>query len=120
MTTEGRPTRAEASDAANAVEDGVDAIMLSGETAVGAFPARAAQTLDAIIRDAESGPFIDAGVLRRESAHDHARALCEAAVTLAERGDAAAIVAVTRGGGTARHLSALRPRVPILAITDRA
>ena len=53
MTTEARPTRAEVSDAANAVDDGVDAIMLAGETAAGAFPARAVQTLDAIIRDAE-------------------------------------------------------------------
>jgi pyruvate kinase len=50
---------------------------------------------------------------------DHAQALCEAAVTLAERGEAQAIVAVTRGGGTARRLSALRPRVPIFATTDR-
>ena len=54
MTHEPRPTRAEVSDAANAVDDGVDAIMLAGETAAGAFPARAVQTLDAIIRDAES------------------------------------------------------------------
>jgi len=50
---------------------------------------------------------------------DHVQALCEAAVTLANRGDAQAIVAVTRGGGTARRLSALRPRAPILATTDR-
>src|SRR5205814_5495739 len=53
MTTEPRPTRAEVNDAANAVDDGVDAIMLAGETAVGHFAARAVQTLDAIIRDAE-------------------------------------------------------------------
>ena len=52
--------------------------------------------------------------------HDHVQALCEAAVTLAERADAQAIVAVTRGGGTARRLSSLRPRAPILATTDRA
>ena len=120
MTTEARPTRAEVSDAANAVDDGVDAIMLAGETAVGAFPARAVQTLDAIIRDAESGPVLYTSVIRHHSVHDHAQALCEAAVTLAERGDAEAIVAVTRGGGTARRLSALRPRVPILATTERS
>jgi pyruvate kinase len=120
MTTEPRPTRAEVSDAANAVDDGVDAIMLAGETASGAFPARAVQTLDAIIRDAESDlPVRLSQVFRSGNEHDHAQAICEAAVTLAERGNAQAIVAVTRGGGTARRLSALRPRVPILATTSR-
>jgi pyruvate kinase len=120
MTVEPRPTRAEVSDAANAVCDGVDAIMLSGETAVGAHPARAVQTLDAIIRDAETD-FADhhsrppLGV----DAGDHAQAICEAAVTLAERGHAQAIVAVTRDGGTARRLSALRPQVPVIAATSR-
>ena len=59
MTTEARPTRAEVNDAANAVDDGVDAIMLAGETAAGAYPARAVQTLDAIIRDAEASPPLD-------------------------------------------------------------
>ena len=117
MTTEPRPTRAEVSDAANAVDDGVDAIMLAGETAAGAFPARAVQTLDAIITEAESGvpaavtPVPSAGV-------DHAQALCEAAVTLANRIGVQAIVAVTRGGDTARRLSALRPRAPIIAACD--
>jgi len=121
MTTEGRPTRAEVSDAANAVDDGVDAIMLAGETASGAYPARAVQTLDTIIRSAEAEP--PPGALQLfDSAHerDHAQAICEAAVTLAERGKAQAIIAVTRGGKTARRLSALRPHVPILAMTDRA
>jgi len=117
MTKEPRPTRAEVSDAANAVDDGVDAIMLSGETAVGLFPARAVQTLDAIIRDAELSP---ASVpVPAAGGTEHAQAICEAAVTLAERGDAQAIVAVTRGGGTARRLSALRPRAPIIAATTR-
>jgi pyruvate kinase len=121
MTNEPRPTRAEVNDAANAVEDGVDAIMLAGETAVGGYPARAVQTLDAVIRDAEAGLTIDRAVRAtdRELPNDHAQALCEAAVTLANRGDASAIVAVTRGGGTARRLSALRPRAPIIATTDR-
>jgi pyruvate kinase len=120
MTTEARPTRAEVSDAANAVDDGVDAIMLAGETAAGAFPARTVQTLDAIIRDAEATPPAESALRTRETiGSGHAQALCEAAVTLASRGDAQAIVAVTRGGGTARRLSALRPRAPIIATTDR-
>jgi pyruvate kinase len=119
MTTEGRPTRAEVSDAANAVDDGVDAIMLAGETASGAHPARAIQTLDAIIRDAESfGATGSTPVYHGGTRHDHADAICDAAVTLAAHSEAQAIIAVTRGGKTARRLSALRPHVPILAVTD--
>jgi pyruvate kinase len=117
MTVEARPTRAEVSDAANAVADGVDAIMLAGETAAGVFPARAVQTLDTIIREAEINQLRDPFV--NDSGIDHTQALCQAAVTLAERAGAQAIVAVTRGGGTARRLSALRPHAPILATTDR-
>jgi pyruvate kinase len=120
MTSEARPTRAEVNDAANAVEDGVDAIMLAGETAAGAYPSRAVLTLDAIIRDAELSSIGDVLTMRRNAVQeDHAQALCEAAVTLANHGDAHAIVAVTRGGGTARRLSALRPLAPIFATTDR-
>ena len=118
MTVEARPTRAEVSDAANAVDDGVDAIMLAGETAAGAHPTKAVHVLDAIIREAESAqgitPVTSIGV-----SGDQTQALCEAAVTLANRGDAAAIVAITRGGSTARRLSALRPRVPIIAACER-
>ena len=126
MRTEPRPTRAEVSDAANAVDDGVDAIMLAGETAVGAHPVRAVQTLDAVIRDAETIPLA-AGAAPRRRVSDfervpmiagHGRAICQAAVTLAEHGEATAIVAVTRGGKTARVLSAMRPRAPIYAATD--
>ena len=120
MTVEARPTRAEVNDAANAVADGVDAIMLAGETAAGKFPARAVQTLDAIIKDAEEGIGVwTPGHMGAPSEGDHSTALCEAAVTLAERSGAQAIVAVTRGGGTARRLSALRPHARILATTDR-
>src|SRR3954469_3224630 len=120
MTTEARATRAEVNDAANAVEDGVDAIMLAGETAAGAHPVRAVQTLDAIIRDAETAPRPE-GIQRRRAStpHDHAQALCEAAMTLADCGEAQAIVAVTRGGTTARRLAALRPAAPIIAATER-
>ncbi len=118
MRTEARPTRAEVSDAANAVDDAVDAIMLTGETATGVNPTRTVQTLDLVIRDAESidpsltivpGPdVIDV---------EHNRALCEAAVTLAKAGEAAAIVALTRAGKTARVLSAFRPNVPVFAVS---
>ena len=120
MRTEPRPTRAEVSDAANAVDDRVDAIMLAGETAAGSYPLKAVETLDAVIRDAESIETV--GAIALEDTHlltGHGRAICDAAVTLAEHANAAAIVAVTRGGKTARVLSALRPRVPILAATDQ-
>jgi pyruvate kinase len=120
MTTEARPTRAEVNDAANAVEDGVDAIMLAGETAAGAHAVRAVKTLNAIIGDAETAPIHSVPSAIPAIGHnDHARALCEAAVTLADRSAAQAIVAVTRGGTTARSLSALRPHAPIIAATER-
>jgi len=119
MRTEPRPTRAEVSDAANAVDDGVDAIMLAGETAAGAYPVRAVQTLDLVICEAESVPSSRMQMDRARSSAGHHHAVCEAAVTLAERGNAAAIVAITRGGTTARVLSALRTRVPIFAASDR-
>src|SRR5207247_3538023 len=87
--------------------------------AAGLYPARTVRTLDAIIRDSEASPFEDVSRRSSDALHnDHAQALCEAAITLANRGDAQAIVAVTRGGTTARRLSALRPRAPIIAATN--
>jgi pyruvate kinase len=81
---------------------------------------KAVETLDAVIRDAET---IDAvGSIPLEDTHllmGHGRAICDAAVTLADHAQAAAIIAITPGGKTARVLSALRPRVPILAATDQ-
>ena len=121
MRVEPRPTRAEVSDAANAVDEGTDAIMLAGETAAGAFPVRAVQTLDAIIRDAEplaTFPHVLPAIDPLVSLHGPA--LCEAAVTLATTARASAIVAVTHEGRTARLLSALRPAAPILAATAHA
>src|SRR5207244_3083824 len=120
MRTEPRPTRAEVSDAANAVDDGVDAIMLAGETAAGKFPVRAVQTLEAIIRDAETIPSYEMRERRLRRPHDdHAQAICEAACTLAEAASSQAIVAITRGGSTARRLSSLRPKAPIIAATEQ-
>ena len=119
MRVEPRPTRAEVSDAANAVEEGADAIMLAGETAAGAFPVRAVQTLDAVIRDAETIPAMERIVPATDPAGSrHGRALCEAAVTLADTAGADAIVAVTREGKTARMLSSLRSRTPVFAVSS--
>jgi pyruvate kinase len=124
MRAESRPTRAEVSDAANAVDDGVDAIMLAGETAVGLYPVKTVETLNAIIWEAERigpaqwgaiGAMLPTVEIPRTP---HAQALCEAAVTLADHSHAYAIVAITRLGNSARVLSALRPRTPIFAATE--
>lgn len=118
MRVDPRPTRAEVSDAANAVDQGADAIMLAGETAVGAYPVRAVQTLAAIVQDAESMPPAERVLPAVDPAGSrHQRALCEAAVTLSTTGQADAIVAVTSEGKTARLLSSLRPVAPIYAVT---
>jgi pyruvate kinase len=116
MRTSPRPTRAEVTDAAHAVDEGVDAIMLAGETAAGRYPVRAVETLEAIIREAEKSaivrlPFDGTG------GAEHGRAICEAAVALADRARASAIVALTEAGKTALLLAALRPAARILAAT---
>jgi pyruvate kinase len=118
MRTEPRPTRAEASDAAGAVDGGADAIMLSGETATGSYPVRSVEVLDAIIRDAES-MITSPAEFRSAAAVDHVKALSEAAVSLSRRSNAHAIVAITREGQTARLLSAIRPLAMIVAVTDK-
>ena len=111
MRTSPRPTRAEVTDAAHAVDEGADAIMLSGETAVGQYPVRCVATLSAIIGGAERVSSDDVRATR------HGLALCEAAVALAARSGAAAIIAVTKAGMTPKVLSALRPSARIIAAT---
>jgi pyruvate kinase len=105
------------SDAANAVGEGADAIMLAGETAVGAWPARTVEMLASIIVEAERTPSERVATATDPTGSLHGRALCEAAVTLATTGRADAIVAVTQEGKTARLLSALRPETRVLAAT---
>jgi pyruvate kinase len=113
------PTRAETSDVANAVLDGCDAVMLSGETSVGKYPVDAVEIMNRIILKVESEQHGLQRVLaqplgKAEGRHD---ALGRAACILAEQMDAAAIVAVTHSGQTARVLSRYRPDPAILAIT---
>lgn len=117
MRTEFRPTRAEVSDAAGAVDAGAAAIMLSGETAIGAYPVRTVQVLDRIIRHAEASPVL-VPLVPPNDGPGHLGPLCDAAVTLAGQADADAIVALTREGRTARVLSVRRPSAPVYTATN--
>jgi pyruvate kinase len=117
-----RPSRAEASDVANAVFDGSDILMLSGETAIGEYPVATVETMDRIIRDAESHAPQWSCVLADEIliTDDDAVATTQAAKALARDRDVAAIAVFTRSGRTARLMSYTRPRVPIVAFTPEA
>lgn len=117
MTRNPSPTRAEASDVANAVLDGADAAMLSGETAVGRYPVAAVEAMDRIIREAET--LSTPAVKMRSRRRTHAVAVCDAAVTLVRDIEAEALAAHTRSGRTAQILSKLRPPSPIFALTER-
>jgi pyruvate kinase len=115
-----RPTRAEAADVANAILDGTDALMLSEETAIGRFPVEAVTMMTAIAEDIESTFPFNAWMHRFEGACALPEAVARAACSLAADIDAAAIVAYTQSGGTARRVAQYRPRSPILAPTPHA
>lgn len=119
MIHERRPTRAEASDVANAVLDGTDAVMLSGETAIGDHPIAVVETMDRIIRDIESSPEYEEVREQRVPPADATRtdALARSARYLARDVGATAIVAATESGYTARKAAKYRPDVPIVATT---
>ncbi|MBA2632894.1 MAG: hypothetical protein H0U86_07855, partial [Chloroflexi bacterium] len=116
MIASPRPTRAEASDVANAIFDGSDAIMLSGETAIGAYPILAAEAAARIIGLCETRgtAHLAAGAAPRADTDADALAYAASALAAADR-DVVAIACYTRTGRTARIIAALRPRVPILA-----
>lgn len=119
-----RPTRAEAADVANAVLDGTDAVMLSGETASGRYPLESVQMMDAIIREVETDWLKDAQPLRDPLSDDRERwgftdAAARAAARLSYALPLKALVTFTRDGRTARLLSEFRPLAMVVAITPR-
>ena len=119
MVHERRPTRAEASDVANAVLDGTDAVMLSGETAVGDHPVRVVETMTRIVRDVEtSDEYAESREQRVPAAGDsRTDALARSARYLARDVEATAVVAVTESGYTARKVAKYRPSVPVVGVT---
>ena len=122
MLEEPAPTRAEVSDVANAVLDGTDAVMLSGETAIGAWPVEAISVMDRVVRRVEAEcPFELAPEARPAApADDFLYALSAAAVRLAEQSGASALIPFTTTGRTAEIIATYRPRMPILACTPDA
>jgi pyruvate kinase len=129
MINNPRPTRAEASDVANAIFDGSDAVMLSGETAVGKYPIQAVEMMDAIICKAEAqlskwghwggslGEAASTEGFLSEGRHDDALSITRAARELADDRNVAAIAVFTETGRTAQLMAKARPRAPILAFT---
>ena len=117
-----RPTRAETTDVANAIYDGTTAIMLSGETASGAFPERAVQTMARIAERAEQEIDYRKMMEIRDTGDkaDITTAISHAACTVAEDVKATAIITVTISGFTARSLSSFKPGCPIVACSISA
>jgi pyruvate kinase len=115
MIRQPRPTRAEASDVANAILDGTDAIMLSGETAAGSFPVEAVKTMDKIARKTES--FFFKTNVPPKKGHNIAEAIGHASNTIANDLNAAAIITPTQSGVTARMISRYRPKSLLIAAT---
>jgi pyruvate kinase len=117
-----RPTRAEASDVANAILDGTDSVMLSGETAVGKYPLEAVQALVRIAREIETSGVLERGPRyleapgARSGASMREHAIASATVASVSQLKAAAVIVITRSGFAARMVSSYRPPVPIFVI----
>ena len=117
MTKASRPTRAEASDVANAVFSGTDALMLSGETATGDYPTLAASMMSRIAMQAETSPFYEAAPAYASRATSVAEAIARGACNTAREIGARYIVAFTESGSSAMTVSLARPHVPIIAFS---
>jgi pyruvate kinase len=116
MITNSRPTRAEATDCANAVLDGADALMLSGETSVGEFAIEAVQTMSRIIQRTEEGGLDRIRPLKH-APRTKGGAITKAATEVGAIVGAKFLVAFTQSGDSARRMSRLRSPIPILALT---
>ncbi|MCY1078631.1 pyruvate kinase [Archangium lansingense] len=118
MVNNARPTRAEVSDVANAILDGADAVMLSGETAAGKYPVQAVATMARIVEETETGVVRDTTNAPFPDAKDDiSTGVAAAAVAAAEQMGIGTIVAYTERGLTARLISEFRPRAQIIALT---
>jgi pyruvate kinase len=119
MITNPTPTRAEANDVANAVLDGADSVMLSGETSIGKYPVETVRNMQMIIDSTETEEYIyNKGHVSPPAAKNFlADSICLSAVQLAEQVNAAAIITLTYSGFTAIRISSHRPKAPILTFT---
>jgi pyruvate kinase len=119
MTASPVPTRAEVSDVATAVFEGADAVMLSAESATGAYPAEAVATMDRIARQVESDANYEGILHFRDTPSNHtpADAISAAAASIAEALNVNAIVCYTATGATGLRVARQRPRQPILVLT---
>ncbi|MCF8555036.1 MAG: pyruvate kinase [Candidatus Nanopelagicales bacterium] len=117
MITSNRPTRAEASDVANAVLDGSDALMLSGETSIGVDPLHVVETMSKIITHIEAEALEKLPKLADDAQGETAKAMCLAAVDVATHVEAVSLVAFTETGSSARLVARHRSRTRIMAFT---
>ncbi|MCK6594695.1 MAG: pyruvate kinase [Bacteriovoracaceae bacterium] len=117
MTENPTPTRAEASDVANAVWDGTDAVMLSGETASGKYPIETIIMMDKIVQEAERTPK-ERPLLRHQDLSSVTSSIMVAASMIAEKTNAKRIVSITESGTSCLRITQFRPQIPVLGVTN--
>jgi pyruvate kinase len=117
MITNSAPTRAEASDVANAIWDGTDVVMLSGETASGKYPLEAITIMGQIIEEAEKAPR-ERPFLRHMNISSVTASIQVAASIVAEKNNARWIISITEGGNSCKKMTRFRPKTPVLGVTN--